>query len=81
MQQASDAYLEAEKDNVNRRDVQVALVSVESIDTLQQAYPSYYMDTSEFLTALQKVLAGSRSSVRPVVSGVWRSWSAERLLR
>ena len=72
-EQAAEEYLQAEKENENRRDVQVALVSVESIDTLRRAYPNYYMDTSEFLRALQRVLWGWRLSHKPMVSGVWRS--------
>lgn len=72
MEQASEEYLEAEKENVNKRDVQVALVSVQSIDTLRQAYPNYFMDTSEFIRALQRVLRGWRMNQPPLVSGVVR---------
>ena len=57
---ASDEYLQAEKDSAEKHNVQVALVSVESIDTLRDAYPNYYRDTSEFLKALQTVLHGAR---------------------
>jgi hypothetical protein len=50
---ASEEYLQAEKDSAAKRGVQVVLVSVESIDHLQQAYPNYYADTKEFLKTLQ----------------------------
>ena len=53
---ASEEYLKAEKENAEKRGVQVVLVSVESIDMLRQAYPNYYMDTTEFLKALQTAL-------------------------
>jgi hypothetical protein len=66
-ERASEEYLRAEKENVNKRNVQVALVSVKSIDTLRQAYPNYYMDTSQFLKALQRILWTWRTSFSPVV--------------
>lgn len=51
---ASEAYSTYEKtieDNKNA----VVLVSVASIKDLQMAYPSYFLDTSEFISALEKI--------------------------
>src|SRR5215469_13925811 len=52
---ASEEYLRAEQESAEKRNVQVALVSVESIDVLRDAYPNYYQDTSKFLKAMQTV--------------------------
>lgn len=62
---ASEEYLQAEKESAERQNVQVALVSVESIDMLREAYPNYYQDTSKFLKALQTVLHAT--SAKPAV--------------
>jgi hypothetical protein len=58
---APEEYLKAEKANVGRN-VQVALLSVDSIDTLRTAYPNYHGDTSEFIKALEEVLHGRSDS-------------------
>jgi hypothetical protein len=56
---ASEEYLQAEKDSAEKHNIQVALVSVESIDKLSEAYPNYYQDTLQFLKALQTELHGA----------------------
>ena len=53
-ERASNEYLELEKgikDNENA----VVLVSSNSIKALKKAYPSYFLDTSEFISALEKM--------------------------
>jgi putative GTP pyrophosphokinase len=50
----TNAYLELEKqikDNENA----VVFVSSTSLKSLKKAYPSYFLDTSEFITALEKM--------------------------
>lgn len=54
--QASEEYLLVEQENTNKRDVQVVLVSVDSLATLQSAYPNYYLDTTEFVLEVQSIL-------------------------
>jgi hypothetical protein len=54
--QATQMYLEEEKKNANNPAVQVVLVSVDSLASLQTAYPNYYLDTKEFMTALNEVV-------------------------
>lgn len=49
---AQEQYLQAEKANENDPQVQVVLVSVDSIDALRRAYPNYYADTTEFIEAV-----------------------------
>ncbi|HEV3252951.1 MAG TPA: RelA/SpoT domain-containing protein [Candidatus Acidoferrales bacterium] len=51
---AQRAYERAEKDTENDPTIQVVLVSVESVDALRKAYPNYYVDTRDFIKAVQK---------------------------
>ena len=53
---ASDEYLLVEQDNASNPDVQAVLVSVDSLTTLQSAYPNYYLDTSQFVHEVNEVL-------------------------
>jgi len=52
---ASMKYLEIEKE-IDNSESAVVLVSSNSIKSLKKAYPSYFLDTSEFITALEKIL-------------------------
>lgn len=57
--EASEKYAELEKvieDNKNA----VVLVSVSDINELRNAYPSYFLDTEEFITALETVSENCR---------------------
>ena len=54
---ASEAYLEAEKANVDNTEIQVVLVSVESIQALRSAYPNYYLDTRQFMHVVEKAIS------------------------
>lgn len=52
LQQASDDYLEVEKRVLESQSSDAVLVSAESVDALKQAYPNYFLDTANFLKAL-----------------------------
>jgi hypothetical protein len=54
---ASEKYLEAEKLHVDDPEMQVVLVSVESIQSLRSAYPNYYLDTKEFINIITKAIS------------------------
>ena len=51
---ATDEYLKIEKEIENSKNA-VVLVSANSMRLLKKAYPSYFLDTSEFLDALEKI--------------------------
>lgn len=53
-ERATKEYLELEK-SIDNRENAVVLVSSISLKSLKKAYPSYFLDTSEFITALEKV--------------------------
>lgn len=50
---AFEEYFKTERQFRGKPNVQVVLVSVESIDELREAYPNYYADTGVFLEALR----------------------------
>jgi hypothetical protein len=52
--QATEAYLKIEK-NIDDTKNAVVLVSATSFKNLKKAYPSYFLDTSEFLNALERM--------------------------
>jgi len=51
---ASNRYLELEK-SIKENENAVVLVSATSLKSLKKAYPSYFLDTSEFINALEKI--------------------------
>lgn len=51
---ATHEYLQIEKQIDNKKHA-VVLVSANSFKSLKQAYPSYFLDTSEFLITLEKI--------------------------
>jgi ppGpp synthetase/RelA/SpoT-type nucleotidyltranferase len=53
---ASEEYLNAEKEIAGKHRMQVVLVSVGSIDNLREAYPNYYADTTEFVKMLERLI-------------------------
>ncbi|HUJ08668.1 MAG TPA: RelA/SpoT domain-containing protein [Verrucomicrobiae bacterium] len=55
--EAQDKYLEVERANRGNPNKQAVLVSVDSLAALPKAYPNFYLDISEFITVLRKVLA------------------------
>ena len=50
---AISEYLKLEK-SLNENENAIVLESVTSIKTLKKAYPSYLLDTSEFIQAIEK---------------------------
>ena len=56
LQEASKAYLEAEKEVQTTPGAEAVLVSVNSLSTLRQAYPNYFLDTNRFLSELRNMM-------------------------
>lgn len=54
LEEASNRYIEIEKE-IKNTDNAVVLVSAKSIKKLKEAYPSYFLDTTEFITNLRKI--------------------------
>ncbi len=54
---AQKAYERAEKNNESDPNVQVVLVAVEEIDALRKAYPNYYVDTRDFIAAVEREMS------------------------
>jgi len=54
---ASEEYLLVEEKYADDPKVQAVLVSVDSLATLQSAYPNYYLDTDEFLDLVRRAIA------------------------
>ncbi|SMN02534.1 RelA/SpoT domain protein [uncultured Candidatus Thioglobus sp.] len=54
-EQANKDYLKMEMDNSSNRAVEVVLISIQDIRKLQQSYPNYFMDTTEFFKNLDKL--------------------------
>jgi len=55
--EASSAYARLESEASNQELRNIVLVSVGSIQNLRKAYPSYFLDTGDFLKNLSKVIA------------------------
>lgn len=53
---ADEEYLLVEQQYADNPRVQAVLVSVDSLASLQSAYPNYYLDTGEFLAAVRQVV-------------------------
>jgi ppGpp synthetase/RelA/SpoT-type nucleotidyltranferase len=56
--QASSAYSEAEREHQNKEDIHVVLVSVESLNDLKSAYPSFFLDSTGFIDLIREQLFG-----------------------
>lgn len=54
--QASDAYLQFEKETAGNPKKQGVLVSVNSLQALRSAYPNYFADTEQFVRALNEAI-------------------------
>lgn len=55
-QKAIDAYSALEKRHLNSTEYDIVLVGAENINDLKKAYPSYFLDTSQFLIYLNKII-------------------------
>jgi putative GTP pyrophosphokinase len=60
-QKAAEQRVHLEKDARTKIGIQVALVAVQSVDTLRVAYPNYFSDTQRFLKELDIALHGAGS--------------------
>jgi hypothetical protein len=60
-QRAAEDRVQLEKDARSKIGIQVALVAVQSVDTLRVAYPNYFSDTQRFLKELEVALHGRAS--------------------
>jgi ppGpp synthetase/RelA/SpoT-type nucleotidyltranferase len=56
--EAQDAYVEVEKRIKDNPKWQAVLVSVDSLSELRKAYPNFFLDISDFVSALEKILTG-----------------------
>ncbi|MBI3026528.1 RelA/SpoT domain-containing protein [Candidatus Woesearchaeota archaeon] len=56
-QKAIERYAEIEKMNTGKKEFDVVLVGVDTANDLQKAYPNYFVDTTEFLNNLQKIIS------------------------
>jgi ppGpp synthetase/RelA/SpoT-type nucleotidyltranferase len=54
--QSQFEYDKAEKEADKNPNLQVVLVSTEDLDALRKAYPSYYVDTKDFIQAVEQEL-------------------------
>ncbi len=61
---ATAKYLEVEKKIKGQPSADAVLVSVDSMNSLRQAYPNYFLDAGVFLNALQSVLAPRKGLAR-----------------
>jgi ppGpp synthetase/RelA/SpoT-type nucleotidyltranferase len=57
MEEAQIAYETAEKNTESDQNTQVVLVSVDDLDSLRRAYPNYYVDTKDFVSAVQREIS------------------------
>jgi len=54
---ATDQYSALERSSALQPNVDVVLVSVESLSTLRRAYPNYFLDTNVFLDIVREAIA------------------------
>jgi len=55
LEDANAAYAEAERKAAEHPDMQTVLVATSSIDALRKAFPNYFLDTKQFLSALARI--------------------------
>lgn len=54
-EKANTAYTDVEKKLKKGNKIQAVLVSIDNIDSLQKAYPNYFLDTREFIAAIELI--------------------------
>lgn len=54
LKSAADAYINAEKYCASNKNCEVAMVSVNDVSQLRNAYPAYFLDTKSFLNNLRR---------------------------
>lgn len=55
LEEANAAYAEAERKAAEHPDMQTVLVATSSIEALRRAFPNYFLDTKQFLSALARI--------------------------
>lgn len=55
LEEANTAYAEAEIRAAEHPDMQTVLVATSSIEALRRAFPNYFLDTKQFLSALARI--------------------------
>ncbi|MFL6203245.1 MAG: (p)ppGpp synthetase, partial [Thermoanaerobaculia bacterium] len=60
--QATERYLEVEKDQAGIIGAQTVLVSADSLASLRRAYPNYFLDTQVYMNTLSKFMDNPSSS-------------------
>lgn len=55
---AAEQYIAIEKENLSKPNIQSVMVSVDSIQALKSAYPSYYLDTTQFARIARELIDG-----------------------
>jgi ppGpp synthetase/RelA/SpoT-type nucleotidyltranferase len=55
---AAEAYSKRERETKDNEDLHVVLVSVASLNELKRAYPSYFLDSSGFITVMRQQIFG-----------------------
>ena len=55
LEEANAAYANAERVAAQHPDMQTVLVATSSIEALRRAFPNYFLDTKQFLSALAKI--------------------------
>lgn len=61
--QAADKYAEAEKRVAEKPGTDAVLVSVDSLNALERAYPNYFADTGVFLQLMEQALTDSTKRI------------------
>jgi hypothetical protein len=64
-EEAAEEYMRLEKVNLAKPHKQTVLVSVDSIDALKKAYPSYYLDTDQFAALVEEFIRIDANEARP----------------
>lgn len=59
LERAQEEYLEIERNSLQGDDRLAVLVSVNSVNSLQRAYPNYFLDTQVFVETLRAFLDGA----------------------
>jgi len=57
LREATDYYMEIERETKDSPETQAVLVSVDSLTSLKRAYPNYYLDTSAFIHELKEAIS------------------------
>lgn len=59
---ATSDYLKEESNINDSNKIQVVLVSSDSLDSLRKAYPSYFLDTEEFIKTLREIMQNAKTT-------------------